>query len=148
MTVNLGMPTLLFVYGTLMRGYDHPMARMLAVHANWHGPATCRGRLYRIGTYPGLFLSNDPAEIVHGDLYALRDDALLAALDDYEGCGASDPPPHPYARRMIEVTCGESGTIQAWTYVYLLPVDEDRRIGNGRFSDNLPTRRPSAGGAP
>ncbi|MHC2399282.1 gamma-glutamylcyclotransferase (GGCT)/AIG2-like uncharacterized protein YtfP [Bradyrhizobium barranii subsp. barranii] len=35
----------LFVYGTLMRGFDHPMARLLAGHADFLGDATCRGRL-------------------------------------------------------------------------------------------------------
>ncbi len=27
----------LFVYGTLMRGFDHPMARLLAAHADFLG---------------------------------------------------------------------------------------------------------------
>ena len=33
---------LLFVYGTLMRGFDHPMARLLAANADFVGEATVR----------------------------------------------------------------------------------------------------------
>ena len=38
----------LFVYGTLMRGFDHPMARLLSRNAEFLGEARCRGRLYRM----------------------------------------------------------------------------------------------------
>ena len=48
----------LFVYGTLMRGFDHPMAQLLSRSADFLGPATCRGRLYLIKHYPGLVLSD------------------------------------------------------------------------------------------
>ena len=59
----------LFVYGTLMRGFDHPMARLLAGHAEFLGEATCRGRLVLVKHYPGLLLSDAPADIVHGELF-------------------------------------------------------------------------------
>ena len=36
----------LFVYGTLMRGFDHPMAKLLSRSADFIGEARCRGRLY------------------------------------------------------------------------------------------------------
>jgi len=78
----------LFVYGTLMRGFDHPMARLLSANADFLGDATCRGRLYLVKHYPGLVLSDDPADIVSGELYRLRKpDALLREFDMYEACG-------------------------------------------------------------
>src|SRR6266478_4176578 len=83
----------LFVYGTLMRGFDHPMSRLLSRSADFLGEARCRGRLYRlkhyrIKYYPGLVLSDDPADIVFGELYRLRaPEELLRALDAYESCG-------------------------------------------------------------
>ena len=51
------MTSNLFVYGTLMRGYEHPMARLLSANADYLGEATCRGRLYMVKHYPGLALS-------------------------------------------------------------------------------------------
>ena len=44
---------LLFVYGTLMRGFDNPMAQLLSRSADFIGEAHCRGRLYRVTHYPG-----------------------------------------------------------------------------------------------
>ena len=63
----------LFVYGTLMRGFDHPMAKLLSQAADFLGPARCQGRLYLVKHYPGLVLSDDHTEIVFGELYRLRE---------------------------------------------------------------------------
>ena len=60
----------LFVYGTLMRGFDHPMAKLLAANADFLGDATCRGKLYLVRHYPGLVLSDEANDIVHGELFA------------------------------------------------------------------------------
>jgi gamma-glutamylcyclotransferase (GGCT)/AIG2-like uncharacterized protein YtfP len=67
----------LFVYGTLMRGFDHPMAQLLSRSAEFLGEARCQGRLYLIKHYPGLVLSGDPADVVFGELYRLRAPAEL-----------------------------------------------------------------------
>ena len=50
----------LFVYGTLMRGSDHPMVQLLSRGADFIGEARCQGRLYLVKHYPGLVLSDDP----------------------------------------------------------------------------------------
>jgi len=127
----------LFVYGTLMRGFDHPMAQLLARAADFQGNATCRGRLYRIKHYPGLVLSDDPADIVHGELYRLRErDALLAEFDMYEACGAGFPEPTEYLRQMLAVTQEDGTTSDAWTYVYNWPVTGLSQIPSGKFLEN------------
>src|ERR1700719_4960363 len=74
-----------FVYGTLMRGFDHPMAQLLSRSADFIGDARCRGRLYLVKHYPGLVLSNDPDDVVFGELYRLRQPAeCLCEFDLYE----------------------------------------------------------------
>jgi len=124
----------LFVYGTLMRGFDHPMAKLLSRSADFIGEARCRGRLYLIKHYPGLVLSDDPAEIVFGELYRLRDrDALLGEFDMYEACGAGFPEPTEYLRRMLPLTLDDGAATEAWTYVYNWPVTGLPRIASGRF---------------
>jgi gamma-glutamylcyclotransferase (GGCT)/AIG2-like uncharacterized protein YtfP len=127
----------LFVYGTLMRGFDHPMAQLLSRSADYLGTATCRGRLYLIKHYPGLVLSDDPADIVHGELYRLRDrDALLGEFDMYEACGEGFPEPTEYLRRMLPLML-EDGTVgEAWTYVYNWPVIDLPHIASGKFLEN------------
>ncbi len=126
----------LFVYGTLMRGFDHPMAQLLSRSADFLGPATCRGRLHLIKHYPGLVLSDDASDIVFGELYRLRDrDALLGEFDMYEACGEGFPEPTEYLRQMLQVT-GEDGTAsEAWTYVYNWDVAKLPRIVSGKFME-------------
>jgi gamma-glutamylcyclotransferase (GGCT)/AIG2-like uncharacterized protein YtfP len=124
----------LFVYGTLMRGFDHPMARLLSANADFLGEATCRGRLYLVKHYPGLVLSDDPADIVSGELYRLREpDALLREFDMYEACGEGFAAPTEYVRKMLELTLGDGARGEAWTYLYNWPVAHLPRIESGRF---------------
>jgi gamma-glutamylcyclotransferase (GGCT)/AIG2-like uncharacterized protein YtfP len=79
---------LLFVYGTLRRGFDNEHARLLREAAEFAGEAEVRGRIYRIGAYPGFVFEADGAEdgLVRGELYRLRDpEKAFAILDEYEG---------------------------------------------------------------
>jgi|SRR6185312_9195852 len=149
----------LFVYGTLMRGFDHPMARLLSANADFLGEARCRGRLYLARHYPGLVLSDSADDIAYGELYRLRArDELLREFDMYEACGEGFEPPTEYFRTMLKValtggaaasggttTEVASGTspdasteswIEAWTYVYNWPVDALPRIAGGRFLEH------------
>jgi len=124
----------LFVYGTLMRGFDHPMAKLLSRSADFLGSARCCGRLYLVKHYPGLVLSDDPADAVFGELYRLRArDALLDEFDMYEACGTGFPEPTEYVRRMLQVSLDDGTATEAWTYVYNWPVARLPRIVSGRF---------------
>jgi gamma-glutamylcyclotransferase (GGCT)/AIG2-like uncharacterized protein YtfP len=124
----------LFVYGTLMRGFDHPMAKLLSRSADFIGEAKCQGRLYRVKHYPGLVLSDDPAEIVFGEVYRLREpDALLREFDMYEACGEGFAEPTEYLRRMLTVTLDDGSSSEVWTYIYNWEVARLPRIASGRF---------------
>jgi gamma-glutamylcyclotransferase (GGCT)/AIG2-like uncharacterized protein YtfP len=126
----------LFVYGTLMRGFDHPMAQLLSRSADFIGEARCRGRLYLVKHYPGLLLSDHPGEIVFGELYRLRRAAeLLREFDMYEACGEGFVEPTEYVRRLLTVTRDGPAADQAWTYVYNWPVAHLPRIASGRFME-------------
>src|ERR1700756_4155120 len=99
---------LLFVYGTLMRGFDHPMAQLLSRSADFIGEARCRGRLYRVKHYPGLVLSDDASELVFGELYRLRQPKeLLREFDMYEACGEGFAEPTEHLRQMLPVPLGD-----------------------------------------
>jgi len=124
----------LFVYGTLMRGFDHPMARLLSANADFVGEARCRARLYLIKHYPGLVLSGDPADAVSGELYRLRaPEPMLREFDMYEACGEGFAPPTEYVRQMLSVTLTDGSASDAWTYVYNWKVDGLPRIASGKF---------------
>ena len=90
---------LLFVYGTLMRGFDHPMAQLLSRAADFIGEARCGGRLYLVKHYPGLVPSDDADDIVFGELFRLREAAAcLREFDMYEACGEGFKEPTEYVR--------------------------------------------------
>ena len=125
---------LLFVYGTLMRGFDHPMATLLRQAADFVGEARCRGRLYLVWHYPGLVLSDDADDVVFGEVYRLRQPTeLLREFDMYEACGEGFAEPTEYIRQMLPVTLDGDAVSEAWTYIYNWPVAHLPRIASGRF---------------
>ena len=86
-------------------------------------------------------LSDDPADIVFGELYRLRDrDALLGEFDMYEACGAGFPEPTEYLRRMLSVTHADGAAGEAWTYVYNWPVTGLPQIASGKFLEQYVSR--------
>jgi gamma-glutamylcyclotransferase (GGCT)/AIG2-like uncharacterized protein YtfP len=79
----------------------------------------CGGRLYRLNGYPGLKLSASGEEWVTGQVYSLSDpEAMLRALDGYEGCGPDDPALHEFERVKATALMGDSRTVEVWVYVY------------------------------
>jgi gamma-glutamylcyclotransferase (GGCT)/AIG2-like uncharacterized protein YtfP len=125
---------LLFVYGTLMRDFDHPMAQLLSRSADFLGEARCRGRLYLVKHYPGLALSDDPRDVVFGELYRLtQPEALLREFDMYEACGEGFAEPTEYLRQMLPLTLEDGTATEAWTYIYNWPVADLLRIASGKF---------------
>jgi gamma-glutamylcyclotransferase (GGCT)/AIG2-like uncharacterized protein YtfP len=122
---------LLFVYGTLRKGCPHPMALRLANEADYHGPASASGQLYRIVDYPGFVPASEGR--VQGDLFRLfQADETLAWLDDYEECAPHFPTPQEYRRERLMVD-GPCGAVEAWTYVYAPPVENLVQIEGGDF---------------
>src|SRR3979409_117080 len=109
----------LFVYGTLMRDFDHPMAQLLSRSADFIGEARCQGRLYLVKHYPGMVLSDATDDVVFGELHRLKQpEALLREFDMYEACGEGFAEPTEYLRKMLPVT-GDDGTVVcAGSYTY------------------------------
>jgi gamma-glutamylcyclotransferase (GGCT)/AIG2-like uncharacterized protein YtfP len=84
--------------------------------------------------YPGLVLSDEPGDIVFGELFRLRRPVeLLREFDMYEACGEGFAEPTEYIRQMLSVTRDGGAAGEAWTYVYNWPVDRLPRIASGRF---------------
>lgn len=128
-------PTHLFVYGTLLRGLGHPMARRLLRQAKLVGVGSIEGRLYDLGAYPAAVAARARGERVMGEVYALASRArLLEALDRYEGCGPDDPEPHLYRRRAVEVRLTGGGVLSAWTYLCGREPSGSRIVPGGDYS--------------
>ena len=135
--------TRLFVYGTLRRDARHPMGRYLAEHAEHEGEAVLEeADLFDLGSYPGVRVPGGGT--VLGDVYALHPDtvdAVMARLDDYEGCGADDPPPHQYARQLLTVNLADEEDVEAWVYVLRRVPLQAVPIPSGDYLVHLHRRR-------
>ncbi|MBX2806417.1 MAG: gamma-glutamylcyclotransferase [Hyphomicrobiales bacterium] len=123
----------LFVYGTLKRASRAPFAQRLAMESRYIGRGTVRGKLYSLGSYPGLV--RDPAAQfnVHGEVVRLKTPRSFVWLDNYEGCGPGWPQPHEYERIVLQVHLQKGEKIACWAYIFKGKVTSFRWIPSGRF---------------
>lgn len=126
-------PNHLFVYGTLRKGFPHPLASRLSQEADHVGTAVWQGRLYDLGPYPGAVPSHKPHHRVVGDLFLLPNPSqALGWLDRYEGCSKDCSHPHQYARQVVRVQI-EDATVQTWTYIYLGDLQHAELLSHGDY---------------
>ncbi|SDK29497.1 Uncharacterized conserved protein YtfP, gamma-glutamylcyclotransferase (GGCT)/AIG2-like family [Catalinimonas alkaloidigena] len=126
----------LFVYGTLMRGFDNPNAQLLHKTGRYVSAAWMPGRLFRVEWYPGALYEPTCDGKVHGEVYALEEPlALFAQLDVYEGIGDTFPQPWEYVRTQVPVQreAVADNPILAWTYLYNHPVERLTPLPSGDF---------------
>ena len=131
---------LVFVYGTLRRGGSNAF-RMDG--AEFVGPATVSGALYRISWYPGLVLDGDGR--VSGEVYRVGPE-LLRALDEFEGLAAGEIEGSEYRRVKVEADAGrhpDEKRVEVWIYEWTGPVDGKNWIKSGDWLDaELPRNDP------
>ncbi|CAD5276533.1 MULTISPECIES: gamma-glutamylcyclotransferase [unclassified Imperialibacter] len=123
---------LIFVYGTLMSGFEGPCAVFLRKNASLLGEASCSGYLYRVSWYPGLVLS--PEALAFGELYKIKESSEVtfwATLDEYEGVDPMLLVGDEYIRQQIDVRM-DSKMLTAWTYLFTGP-KKGKPIAGGRF---------------
>jgi len=123
----------IFVYGTLMRSFSHPMHNALIKFAEFVSEAKVNGLLYEIDSYPGLILTKEDI-FVYGELYKINDkERLFALLDHYEECSSEFPEPHEYKRVIAKVFLNNGNMINAWLYLYNHPIDLAKFIESGNY---------------
>jgi gamma-glutamylcyclotransferase (GGCT)/AIG2-like uncharacterized protein YtfP len=128
------MSPFLFVYGTLRRTSDHPMAAYLARHSRFVSLAKTRGRLYDLGAYPGMLPATSDSDWVQGDLFELKNPkVVLAELDRYEGCVPEHPQPYIFQRTLTNVTLPNGEIVTAWVYYHASAIKEEFRILCGEY---------------
>lgn len=131
----------LFVYGTLMRNFDAPIARSLRQHSDFLGEGLLRGRLFDLGNYPGAVYETDAQTWVKGHIFELHHpETLFPLLDNYEGIGATFPSPNEYTRSLVPVLQAEQ-TIICYCYVYNLSTAQLTYIASGSYLEYLSTGR-------
>ncbi len=137
------MAPLLFVYGTLKREYTglfgRDMRDRLHRESRFLGPATMGGRLYDLGSYPGVLDPLEPGDIVHGEVVELLDPAeSLIWLDSYEGILPGALAASEYRREQRPVRLPQNGQanvteLTAWVYIYARDVAGVRSVDGGNW---------------
>ncbi len=112
---------LVFVYGTLMRGF--PLHRLIEGRAEYVGSGTIKARLLDLGRYPAAV--PDLHGTVVGELYRLRETGLWRVLDSAEG--------PQYHRQGVTVRMADGREVAAFTYLYVGPPDRGVPIPGGDY---------------
>ena len=120
----------IFVYGTLMRGYDNQFAETLHTYAEFVSVASTGGLLYQVTHYPAAIFNGD--KIIHGEIFRIFDSTILESLDDYEGYYGANNPSNYYNRVEILID-SPKGIFNCLTYEYAKPTLGLKLITDGRF---------------
>ena len=126
---------LLFVYGTLRRGFElhHHLERL---GAKFQDEAQVGAELVDLGRYPGALPAAGNGEWVHGELFELRQPQPdLQVLDRVEGFIPSAPERSEFIRSTAEVILANGARECAWIY-WLAPSAPagHRRIAGGDYA--------------
>jgi gamma-glutamylcyclotransferase (GGCT)/AIG2-like uncharacterized protein YtfP len=124
----------LFVYGTLMRGFDNPFAAQLRAHATFVAEGYFPGRLYRISWYPGAVYEVESPTKVWGEIYQLLDfQNLIPKLDAYEDVQELDSE-SLYVRRQKPIWTENGSLFVCWIYLYNQSLTNALLLKNGKFT--------------
>src|SRR5271157_5429740 len=107
---------LLFVYGTLRRGFElhHHLARL---GAGFRTEARVAAELIEGGRYPGALPSGRQGKWVRGEVFELRQPARdLRILDEVEGFTPGAREQSQFVRAAAEVILNNGVRRQAWIY--------------------------------
>ena len=119
---------LLFVYGTLMRGF--PLHALLEGRADSVGEGEAAGLLFDLGRYPAALRGG--GGLIRGEIYRLTDPSLLRALDSAEGS--------QYHRGEVGVRLAGGRQVTARIYWYVGPLRRAVPIPGGDYRAHAPAR--------
>jgi gamma-glutamylcyclotransferase (GGCT)/AIG2-like uncharacterized protein YtfP len=134
------MTGLLFVYGTLLEP-DNSFANYLHQNSTYVSAGKIKGALYDIGEYPGAVITGNHDGYVYGHLLQLHQpEQNLKTIDDYEGFGPEQEQPNLYLREILSVEV-ETGIVNAWVYLYNLPINGLPQITDGNYTAYKPQKK-------
>jgi gamma-glutamylcyclotransferase (GGCT)/AIG2-like uncharacterized protein YtfP len=128
---------LVFVYGTLRRGERASLTKEFYQYGvTFVGEDIINGKMYHLGGFPGIKVTNiqfnDSDPRIHGEVFLIRDQSIIAVLDAYENYDEESPLNGMYDRVEVETFKGRP----VWVYVYNGPVLEAQRIQSGDWCKN------------
>ena len=133
-------PRFVFVYGTLMKGFEEGW--QAKVGARLMGTGRIRARLYDLGEYPGAVPSDsNPDDYIVGELYELRaPERAFQLLDQYEEYSPAEADNSLFIRKIAPVRLDDGRRETAWVYFYNRPLRRARLIPTGDYREKVPGR--------
>lgn len=127
---------LLFVYGTLRRGFAaHALLRKLG--ARLAGGGVVPGILYDLGPYPGARRA-EGGGVITGEVYTIPNaPASFAVLDRLEGYLEQRPGNGEFVRGRARVTMHDKTAVETWIYWLNRTGRVARRIHGGNYAARL-----------
>jgi gamma-glutamylcyclotransferase (GGCT)/AIG2-like uncharacterized protein YtfP len=126
----------IFVYGTLMAGFDRRKRVGIDTRMTFLGRGSIAAALYDLGLFPAAVPA--PDRRVAGELYEVEDDpSVLAALDEIEGYRLNEPDASLYTRAQVAVTLENGAVETAWVYFYNAPLGRGELIESGNYLEHL-----------
>jgi len=119
---------LLFVYGTLMRGFR--LHALLEGRADSVGDGEVAGLLFDLGRYPAAL--RDGGGVIRGEVYRLKDPGLWLALDSAEGS--------QYHRGEVGVRLAGGRQVTAYIYWYVGSLRRALPIPGGDYRAHSPAK--------
>jgi gamma-glutamylcyclotransferase (GGCT)/AIG2-like uncharacterized protein YtfP len=125
-----------FVYGTLMGGFDRRRRAGIDTRMRLVGRGSIEAALYDLGIFPAAIPAPDGR--VCGEVYEMEDDpSVMAKLDEIEGYRAAEPDASLYTREKALVRFDDGRTESAWVYYYNAPLGRAERIESGDYLEHL-----------
>lgn len=122
----------LFVYGSLRRGFRHPVFDYIKNHFTFVADGTVKGRLYDLGLYPAA-VPDENGKLI-GELFVANSEEdfnwAISQLDDYEGLNPEADETPLYRREKATVSYNNQEST-AWIYWFNSSVEGKPVIESG-----------------
>jgi len=132
------MSNYLFVYGTLSPSLAPKEIEAEVRKLEFVGDGLVSGKLYDLGAYPGLILTDEIKKKVRGKVYRLpADKKVIRSLDSYEEYFPRNPKKSLYRRRLTKVQLADGRELKTWIYEYNGATAKKKSIPSGVYRKAL-----------
>lgn len=128
------MSNYLFVYGTLSPSLAPKEIEAEVKKLEYVGEGLVSGKLYDLGSFPGLILTAETKKKVRGRVYRLpADKNVIRSLDSYEEYFPRNPQKSLYRRRLANVLLEDGREVKSWIYEYNGATAKKKTIPSGVY---------------